>query len=140
MPLAQSPSIAQRLKVLVAMSGGVDSSYVAAALAQEGHDVTGVTLRVWQDGHAAFDKSGPGLAQDCNLSLVEATAPAVGGKPSKSCCGAEDMRDARSVAQARGIPYYVLDYEDRFRQDVIDPFVAEYLAGRTPNPCVACND
>ena len=135
--LTLSPT-AQRLKILVAMSGGVDSSYVAAALAKEGHDVTGVTLRVWQDGHRAFSKAGPGLDPACDLKLVDA-APA-GGKPSKSCCGAEDMRDARSVAQAQGIPYYVLDYEDRFRQDVIDPFVAEYLAGRTPNPCVACND
>jgi tRNA-specific 2-thiouridylase len=130
--------VAQRLKILVAMSGGVDSSYVAAALAQQGHDVTGVTLRVWQDKNAAFSKSGPGGADACNLTLVDQAPP--GGKPSKSCCGAEDMRDARSVAQAQGIPYYVLDYEDRFRQDVIDPFVAEYLAGRTPNPCVACND
>jgi tRNA-specific 2-thiouridylase len=129
---------AQRLKVLVAMSGGVDSSYVAAALAQAGHEVTGVTLRVWQDKNAAFSKAGPGLETACDLTPAAAAPP--GGKPSKSCCGAEDMRDARAVAQAQGFPYYVLDYEDRFRQDVIDPFVAEYLAGRTPNPCVACND
>ena len=122
----------QRLKILVAMSGGVDSSYVAAAMAKEGHDIVGVTLKVWQDKDKAFAKG-----EDCSLELVE---PGVPGGSKKTCCGAEDMKDARSVARSMGFPYYVLDYEDRFRVSVIDAFVADYLAGRTPNPCVACND
>jgi tRNA-specific 2-thiouridylase len=123
---------ATRLKVLVAMSGGVDSSYVAAAMAKEGHDIVGVTLKVWQDKDKAFAKG-----EDCKLELVEPGAPA---NSKKTCCGAEDMKDARSVARTMGFPYYILDYEDRFRVSVIDAFVADYLAGRTPNPCVACND
>jgi tRNA-specific 2-thiouridylase len=120
---------ATRLKILVAMSGGVDSSYVAAAMAKEGHDIVGVTLKVWQDKDKAFAKG-----EDCSLELVET------GGTKKTCCGAEDMKDARSVARSMGFPYYILDYEDRFRVSVIDAFVADYLAGRTPNPCVACND
>jgi tRNA-uridine 2-sulfurtransferase len=123
---------AKRLKVLVAMSGGVDSSYAAAVLAKQGHAVTGVTLRVWQDKHPAFSK---------DACAVEAAAPApVKVAKSRSCCGAQDMRDAGAVARSQGFPHYVLDYEDRFRADVIDTFVSEYLAGRTPNPCVSCND
>ncbi|HTA16279.1 MAG TPA: tRNA 2-thiouridine(34) synthase MnmA [bacterium] len=125
-----SPTLApsQRLKVLVAMSGGVDSSYAAAVLAGQGHEVIGVTLRVWQDKNPAFAKDA------CS------TDTAAMSKRSRSCCGAQDMSDAGAVARSQGFPHYVLDYEDRFRADVIDGFVAEYLAGRTPNPCVACND
>jgi tRNA-uridine 2-sulfurtransferase len=121
-------------KILVAMSGGVDSSYVAAALAGEGHEVMGVTLKVWQDGHPAFSKLGP---DGCSLEPVSFGDTA---NSKKTCCGAEDMRDARAVAAKLGFPYYILNYEDRFRTAVIDSFVAEYVAGRTPNPCVACND
>lgn len=95
---------ATRLKVLVAMSGGVDSSYVAAAMAKEGHDIVGVTLKVWQDKDKAFAKG-----EDCSLELVEP------GGTKKTCCGAEDMKDARSVARSMGFPYYILDYEDRFQ-------------------------
>ena len=128
-----NPALAtsKRLKVLVAMSGGVDSSYAAALLAGQGHEVLGVTLRVWQDSNPAFAKdacAAPGTDK-----------PAAAGR-SRSCCGAQDMRDAGAVARAQGFPHYVLDYEDRFREEVIDGFVSEYLAGRTPNPCVACND
>jgi tRNA-specific 2-thiouridylase len=127
-------STLQKQKVLVAMSGGVDSSYVAAALAREGHEVMGVTLKVWQDGHPAFSKLGP---DGCSLEAVS-FGDATNSK--KTCCGAEDMRDARAVAAKQGIPYYILNYEDRFRTAVIDAFVDEYLAGRTPNPCISCND
>lgn len=130
---APSPSLVKQ-KILVAMSGGVDSSYVAAALGREGHEVMGVTMKVWQDGHPAFAKAGP---DGCSLEPVT-FGDATNSK--KTCCGAEDMRDARAVAAKQGIPYYILNYEDRFRTAVIDSFVAEYLAGRTPNPCVACND
>jgi len=108
------------MKVLVAMSGGVDSSYVAALMKSQGHNVTGVTMKVWQDK----DKACPTDAEP-----VE-----------NSCCGAEAMHDARSVASVMGFPYYVLNYEDTFKAGVIDHFVDEYLQGRTPNPCVACND
>jgi tRNA-specific 2-thiouridylase len=122
------PATLQRLKVLVAMSGGVDSSYAAAVLAAQGHDVTGVTLRVWQDKHPAF-------AKDACAADAASASP-----KSRACCGAQDMMDAGAVARSQGFPHYVLDYEDRFRAEVIDGFVSEYLAGRTPNPCVACND
>jgi tRNA-specific 2-thiouridylase len=111
------------VKVLVAMSGGVDSSYAAALLHSQGHEVTGVTMKVWQD-KAAPCPTGP--------EPVEIRE--------NSCCGAEAMADARAVASAMKFPYYVLNYEDTFKARVIDRFVSEYLEGRTPNPCVACND
>jgi tRNA-specific 2-thiouridylase len=118
------------LKVLVAMSGGVDSSYVAALMKQQGHDVTGVTLKVWQD-----KIGGPLTAK---AASDEACATDAGGK--KTCCGTEDLKDAGSVGRTMGFPHYVLDYEERFKAEVIDTFVQAYLQGRTPNPCVACND
>jgi tRNA-specific 2-thiouridylase len=116
------------MKVLVAMSGGVDSSLTAALLHSQGHEVTGVTMKVWQDAR--------GAGHDCELTQVEERAE----KRENTCCGAEAMKDARSVARTMGFPYYVLNYEEKFRQEVIDGFVSEYLAGRTPNPCIACND
>ena len=98
-------------RVVVAMSGGVDSSVAAALLAEKGFDVVGVTLQL-------YDHSGPA---------------------SKTCCAGQDIRDARRVAEELGIPHYVLNYESRFREDVIDSFVDSYVRGETPVPCVQCN-
>ena len=103
-------------RIVVGMSGGVDSSVAAALLVEQGHDVVGITMRV-----------GPG---------PEATEPAKGFG---SCCGTEAVDDARRVARALGIPYYLLNMEDEFNQKVIGPFAAAYGEGRTPVPCVSCN-
>ena len=103
-----------RLRILVAMSGGVDSSVAAAMLVEAGHDVVGATMKTFcYSGDAAESK--------------------------KTCCGLEGIRDARLVADRLGIPHYVFDVEDEFTRDVIDDFVTEYGRGRTPNPCVRCN-
>ena len=101
-------------RVVVAMSGGVDSSVVAAELAAEGYDVVGVTLQLYDHG-AALAKKG-------------------------ACCAGRDIHDARRVAEAMGFPHYVLDYENTFREAVIDEFADSYLAGATPVPCIRCNE
>lgn len=100
-------------RVVVAMSGGVDSSVVAALLREEGYDVVGVTLQLYDHGEATHRKG--------------------------ACCAGQDIQDARQVAARLGIPHYVLDYESRFRETVIDTFAQSYASGETPVPCVACN-
>jgi tRNA-specific 2-thiouridylase len=104
-----------RERVVVAMSGGVDSSTAAALLLEAGHDVVGVTLK---------------------LTDATGTSASIGGR----CCGPRDIDDARATAAQLGFPHYVLDHTAAFRAAVIDDFVAEHRAGRTPNPCVRCNE
>ena len=101
-------------RVVVAMSGGVDSSVVAAQLAEEGYDVVGITLQLYDHG-AALAKKG-------------------------ACCAGRDIHDARRIAEDLNFPHYVLDYEDTFRESVIDEFADSYLAGATPVPCIRCNE
>ncbi|HEV2531396.1 tRNA 2-thiouridine(34) synthase MnmA [Phenylobacterium sp.] len=100
-------------RVVAAMSGGVDSTVTAAVLARAGYDVVGVTLQLYDHG-AAIQKKG-------------------------ACCAGQDIHDARMAAEALGVPHYVLDYESRFRQQVIEDFADSYLRGETPIPCIRCN-
>jgi tRNA-uridine 2-sulfurtransferase len=100
-------------RVVVAMSGGVDSSVTAALLTAEGYDVVGVTMQLYDHGEATHRKG--------------------------ACCAGQDIHDARDIAARLGVPHYVLDYEERFREKVIEPFARAYIAGETPVPCVACN-
>ena len=102
-------------KVVVGMSGGVDSSVAAYLLKEQGYEVIGVTMQIWQDEEQ---------------ELLEEN----GG-----CCGLSAVDDARRVAQALDIPYYVMNFKQDFKEHVIDYFIDEYLDGRTPNPCIACN-
>jgi tRNA-uridine 2-sulfurtransferase len=103
-----------KAKVLVGMSGGVDSSVAAALLIKEGYEVIGLTMKTW--------------TEDCSTMHQE------------KCCGPKAITDVRSVADRLGIPCYVLSHEEEFKKTVIDYFVSEYKKGRTPNPCVVCND
>ncbi|TYC64557.1 tRNA 2-thiouridine(34) synthase MnmA [Stappia sp. BW2] len=107
------PGRPEDTRVVVAMSGGVDSSVVAALMKAEGYDVIGVTLQLYDHG-AAVSKA-------------------------KSCCAGVDIHDARRAAETIGIPHYVLDYESRFKEQVMDRFADSYIAGETPIPCVSCN-
>ncbi len=107
--------------IAVAMSGGVDSSAVAALLQSQGHTLVGLTLQLWDQRRLAGKE---GIPQQ------------VTGR----CCSLDDVYDARRVAEQLGIPYYVVNQQRRFEQDVVQPFVSEYLAGRTPIPCTLCNN
>lgn len=107
------PTAPAQTRIVVAMSGGVDSSVTAALLAARGYDVVGITLQLYDHG-AAVGRKG-------------------------ACCAGQDIHDARRVAEKIGIPHYVLDYESRFSQAVIDDFADSYLRGETPIPCVRCN-
>jgi len=107
----------EKRTVLVAMSGGVDSSVAAALLVEQGHRVIGVTMKTF-----CYSEAEAGI-----------------GHSGKTCCGLDGILDAKRVAGTLGIPHYVFDVEKEFTRDVIDDFVAEYAAGRTPNPCVRCN-
>jgi tRNA-specific 2-thiouridylase len=107
--------------IAVAMSGGVDSSTVAAMLCQQGYHVVGLTLQLWNQRRLAGHDGMPESVQG-------------------RCCSIDDVYDARRVAETLGIPYYVVNQEERFERDVVRPFVSEYLSGRTPIPCSLCNN
>src|ERR1700730_3097173 len=107
--------------IAVAMSGGVDSSTVAAMLQAEGHTLIGLTMQLWNQRRLAGREGMPEEVQG-------------------RCCSVDDVYDARRVAERLGIPYYLVNHQERFEREVVKPFVAEYLAGRTPIPCSLCNN
>ncbi|MDD6073383.1 MAG: tRNA 2-thiouridine(34) synthase MnmA, partial [Clostridium sp.] len=105
----------EKKKVVVGMSGGVDSSVAAWLLKKQGYDVIGVTMQIWQDEMPEVQEENGG------------------------CCGLSAVDDARRVAERLEIPYYVMNFKKEFKENVMDYFVQEYIDGRTPNPCIACN-
>jgi len=118
-------SSVQNETIAIAMSGGVDSSTVAAMLHAQGHSVIGLTLQLWNQRRLAANYASQG---------VRATVP------QGRCCSIDDVYDARRVAEHIGIPYYLVNAQQRFEDEVVRPFVSEYLAGRTPIPCTLCNN
>jgi tRNA-uridine 2-sulfurtransferase len=144
--------VSGRLRVLVAMSGGVDSGVAAALLAEQGHDVTGVTLRLWCHGQApdpGLDPDpdpdpDPRFAQVPPAQVPPAQVPPAQVPPAqvprpRACCTLEAIEQARAVAQRLGFPHFVVDAEEAFRARVLQPFLDDYAAGRTPYPCALCN-
>ena len=131
-PYVQAPTrpvflaMSRHGRVLVAMSGGVDSSVAAALLHGDGYEVVGVTMKTWDHTDAP---------------AVACRTPAAGARSAKpvGCCSVDDMHDARAVAERLGVPHMVVDIRDEFGSFVVDRFERDYLAGRTPNPCVLCN-
>ena len=117
--------MSQQDTIAVAMSGGVDSSAVAALLHAQGHPLVGLTLQLWNQRRLAANYASQGLPETV---------------PQGRCCSVDDVYDARHVAEHLGIPYYLVNAQDRFEEEVVRPFVAEYLAGRTPIPCTLCNN
>lgn len=111
--LFELPAPLSARRIVVAMSGGVDSSVVAALAARSGAEVIGITLQLYDSGAASTRKG--------------------------ACCAGDDIRDARAVADRLGIAHYVFDHESAFRESVVDRFADDYLAGRTPIPCIQCN-
>ncbi len=103
-------------RVIVGMSGGVDSSVAAALLVEQGYDVIGITIKTYK-----YEDVGGNVGND------------------STCCSLDGINDARRVCMKLGIPHYVVDFTERFKREVIDYFIDDYLAGNTPNPCVACN-
>ncbi|MCL4541134.1 MAG: tRNA 2-thiouridine(34) synthase MnmA [Chloroflexi bacterium] len=114
-PSASDGNNKNMVTIAVAMSGGVDSAVAAALLTQQGHDVFGITLRLWSEEH------GPGTMRE------------------NRCCSLESVQDARRVCDMLDIPHYIINVEETFKAHIVDHFIAEYAAGRTPNPCVRCN-
>ena len=119
MPETLTVRVSAAAPIAVAMSGGVDSSVVAALLVRQGHNVVGMTMQLWNQRR-----------------LPELSSEGATGR----CCSLDDVYDARRVAEQLGVPYYVVNFERQFEDQVVKPFVAEYLAGRTPVPCTLCNN
>lgn len=116
-------------RVLLGMSGGVDSSAAALLLQQQGYEVTGVTLKLWSEADE------PEQADQ----IVRPGVLGLSGRSSQTCCSLDDVLDARKVADRLGIAHYVFNFKDLFLEQVVQPFVHEYQLGRTPNPCILCN-
>ncbi len=112
-------------RIVVAMSGGVDSSVAASLLKEQGHEVIGIMLRLWSE---------PGVSEDDGVERVGA-----GYVAQNKCCSLESVDDARRVARMLDIPFYLVNVEQEFKENVVDFFYQEYVAGRTPNPCLTCN-